>query len=86
MDGARPAAPAGGPVPEVLQGEPVCDEVRDEPVEDRTGALNVASEGADHCHHAAGRRHRDLTRPGFGRGMLVLALVWWAWSAYVWAQ
>ena len=28
---------------------------------------------------------RDLTWPGFGRAMLVLALVWWAWSAYVWA-
>jgi low temperature requirement protein LtrA len=27
----------------------------------------------------------DLTWPGFGRGMLVLALVWWAWSAFVWA-
>jgi low temperature requirement protein LtrA len=28
---------------------------------------------------------RDQTRGGFGRAMLVLALVWWAWSAYVWA-
>ena len=28
---------------------------------------------------------RDLTWRGFGRAMLVLALVWWAWSAYVWA-
>jgi low temperature requirement protein LtrA len=27
----------------------------------------------------------DLTWPGFGRSMLVLALVWWAWSAFVWA-
>jgi low temperature requirement protein LtrA len=27
----------------------------------------------------------DLTWTGFGHGMLVLALVWWAWSAYVWA-
>jgi low temperature requirement protein LtrA len=27
----------------------------------------------------------DLTWGGFGRGMLALALVWWAWSAYVWA-
>jgi low temperature requirement protein LtrA len=27
----------------------------------------------------------DLTWPGFGRGMLVLALMWWAWSAFVWA-
>jgi low temperature requirement protein LtrA len=26
-----------------------------------------------------------LTWGGFGRAMLVLALVWWAWSAYVWA-
>ncbi|MBI5105972.1 MAG: low temperature requirement protein A [Solirubrobacterales bacterium] len=26
----------------------------------------------------------DLTWAGFGRGMLVLALLWWAWSAYVW--
>src|SRR5581483_10673408 len=29
--------------------------------------------------------YRDLTWGGFGRAMLVLALVWWAWSAYVWA-
>jgi low temperature requirement protein LtrA len=28
---------------------------------------------------------RDLTWSGFGHGMLVLALMWWAWSAYVWA-
>ena len=28
---------------------------------------------------------RDLTWAGFGRAMLVLALVWWAWSAFVWA-
>jgi low temperature requirement protein LtrA len=27
---------------------------------------------------------RELTWAGFGRSMLVLALVWWAWSAYVW--
>lgn len=28
---------------------------------------------------------RELTWAGFGRSMLVLALVWWAWSAFVWA-
>jgi low temperature requirement protein LtrA len=28
---------------------------------------------------------KDLTWAGAGRGMLVLALVWWAWSAFVWA-
>jgi len=28
---------------------------------------------------------RHLTWAGFGRSMLVLALVWWAWSAFVWA-
>ena len=28
---------------------------------------------------------RHLTWSGFGRGLLVLALVWWAWSAFVWA-
>jgi low temperature requirement protein LtrA len=28
---------------------------------------------------------RDLTWRGFGRAMLILALVWWAWSAFVWA-
>jgi len=28
---------------------------------------------------------RDLDWAGFGRAMLVLALVWWAWSAFVWA-
>jgi low temperature requirement protein LtrA len=27
----------------------------------------------------------DLSWSGFGHGMLLLALVWWAWSAYVWA-
>lgn len=26
----------------------------------------------------------DLTWAGFGRAVLVLALVWWAWSAFVW--
>ena len=29
-------------------------------------------------------RH-DLTWKGAGRGLLVLALMWWAWSAFVWA-
>ena len=28
---------------------------------------------------------KELTWAGFGRSMLVLALVWWAWSAFVWA-
>src|SRR5437588_173112 len=28
---------------------------------------------------------RDESWAGFGRSMLVLALVWWAWSAFVWA-
>jgi low temperature requirement protein LtrA len=28
---------------------------------------------------------RHLSWAGFGRAMLVLALVWWAWSAFVWA-
>jgi low temperature requirement protein LtrA len=27
----------------------------------------------------------DLTWTGFGHAMLVIALVWWAWSAFVWA-
>ena len=27
----------------------------------------------------------DLTWSGFGKAMLVLALMWWAWSAFVWA-
>lgn len=27
----------------------------------------------------------DLSWAGFGRSMLVLALVWWAWWAFVWA-
>jgi len=26
----------------------------------------------------------DLTWAGFGRSMLVLALIWWAWSAFAW--
>jgi low temperature requirement protein LtrA len=29
--------------------------------------------------------YNDLTWAQFGRAMLVLALVWWAWSAFVWA-
>jgi len=28
---------------------------------------------------------RDLTWSGLGRAILVMALVWWAWSAFVWA-
>lgn len=28
---------------------------------------------------------RELTWAGFGKGMLALALIWWAWSAFVWA-
>src|SRR4051812_12550336 len=28
---------------------------------------------------------RDMTWSGLGRSMLALALVWWAWSAFVWA-
>src|SRR5256886_14914750 len=28
----------------------------------------------------------NLSWAGFGRSMLVLALVWWAWSAFVWAS
>jgi len=28
--------------------------------------------------------YKDLTWAGLGRAMLVLALVWWAWSAFVW--
>ncbi len=28
-------------------------------------------------------RH-DLTWAGLGRGLLILALIWWAWSGYVW--
>src|SRR5438105_15532343 len=28
---------------------------------------------------------RDLGWRGLGRSLLVLALVWWAWSAFVWA-
>src|SRR5215203_5910805 len=30
--------------------------------------------------------YTDLSWAGFGRAMLVLALVWWAWSAFVWAM
>jgi low temperature requirement protein LtrA len=29
--------------------------------------------------------HHDLSWAGLGRALLVLALVWWAWSAFVWA-
>jgi len=30
--------------------------------------------------------YRHLNWTGFGRAMLVLALIWWAWSAFVWAS
>src|SRR5215207_2582489 len=30
--------------------------------------------------------YTDLSWAGFGRAMLVLALIWWAWSAFVWAM
>jgi low temperature requirement protein LtrA len=26
----------------------------------------------------------DLSWAGLGRGLLVLALIWWAWAAYSW--
>jgi low temperature requirement protein LtrA len=29
--------------------------------------------------------YHDISWAGFGRAMLILALVWWAWSAFVWA-
>ena len=29
---------------------------------------------------------KDLSWAGFGRAMLVLALVWWAWSAFAWVS
>jgi len=29
--------------------------------------------------------YNDLSWAGFGRAMLVLALIWWAWSGFVWA-
>src|SRR3954471_1591694 len=28
----------------------------------------------------------ELSWAGVGRGLLLLALVWWAWSAYVWVS
>src|SRR5215207_5840073 len=30
--------------------------------------------------------YNDLSWAGLGRAMLALALVWWAWSGFVWAM
>ena len=61
-------------------GEPLDEERRTSPVEllwDLVFVFTVTQVTTLLSH--------DLSWPGVGRSMLVLALVWWAWSAFVWA-
>jgi low temperature requirement protein LtrA len=60
--------------------EPVLDERRTTPVELLWDLVFVFA-----ITQVTTLLWRDLTWRGFGHAMLVLALVWWAWSAYVWA-
>jgi low temperature requirement protein LtrA len=60
--------------------EPVDQDRRTSPVEllwDLVFVFAVTQVTTLLLHH--------LTWAGFGRAMLILALVWWAWSAFVWA-
>ena len=63
-----------------MAGEPLDEERRTSPVEllwDLVFVFTVTQVTTLLSH--------DLSWPGVGRSMLVLALVWWAWSAFVWA-
>jgi low temperature requirement protein LtrA len=60
--------------------EPIAEERRTSPVEllwDLVFVFAVTQVTALLSH--------DLSWAGLGRSLLVLALVWWAWSAFVWA-
>jgi low temperature requirement protein LtrA len=66
-------APAGTPAP-------AADERRTTPIEllwDLVFVFAITQVTALLSH--------DLTWRGFGHAILVIALVWWAWSAFVWA-
>jgi low temperature requirement protein LtrA len=71
-DPAPPAEPAAD--------SPAPDERRTSPLEllwDLVFVFAVTQVTSLLAHH--------LTWSGFARSMLVLALIWWAWSAFVWA-
>ena len=56
----------------------------------RSGAPARSNSSGTSCSCSPSRRSRHccprtLSWAGFGRSMLVLALIWWAWSAFVWA-
>jgi low temperature requirement protein LtrA len=63
-----------------VAADPITEERRTSPVEllwDLVFVFAVTQVTALISH--------ELTWAGLGRGMLVLALVWWAWAAFVWA-
>jgi low temperature requirement protein LtrA len=76
-------APARGVLPRTdsdVRAQPLADERHTSPVEllwDLVFVFAVTQVTTLLSGH--------LTWTGFGRSMLVLALVWWAWSAFVWA-
>src|SRR3954463_8938751 len=64
----------------VAAAEPLAEERRTSPVELLWDLVFVFA-----VTQVTALLSRDLSWAGLGRAMLVLALVWWAWSAYVWA-
>jgi low temperature requirement protein LtrA len=63
-----------------VAAEPIAEERRTSPVELLWDLVFVFA-----VTQVTALLASDLSWAGFGRGMLVLALVWWAWSAFVWA-
>src|SRR3954452_14222769 len=64
----------------VAAAEPLAEERRTSPVELLWDLVFVFA-----VTQVTALLSRDLSWAGLGRSMLVLALVWWAWSAFVWA-
>ena len=79
--GAAPAATGAAPAATgAAAAPPSLDERRTSPLEllwDLVFVFAVTQVTSLLAHH--------LTWGGFGRSMLILALIWWAWSAFVWA-
>jgi low temperature requirement protein LtrA len=63
-----------------VAAEPIAEERRTSPVELLWDLVFVFA-----ITQVTALLSRDLSWAGLGRGMLVLALVWWAWAAFVWA-
>jgi low temperature requirement protein LtrA len=63
-----------------VAAEPIAEERRTSPVELLWDLVFVFA-----VTQVTALLASDMTWAGFGRSMLVLALVWWAWSAFVWA-